>query len=95
MSSRKDVRKAKLRAGARLGFYIHLSVYAAVSVLCAIINIATSPGYFWFLWVVLGWGIGIAFHFLGVFVFTGSDSLNNRLVAEELDKIEGKRQQRS
>ena len=29
----------------------------------------TSPGSLWFIWPLMGWGIGFAFHALSVFVF--------------------------
>lgn len=48
-------------------FYMHAAMYGAVMVLLMIINLATSPGYFWAIWPMLGWGIGIAAHGLSVF----------------------------
>jgi hypothetical protein len=27
----------------------------------------TAPGYLWFLWPALGWGVGIAFHAINVY----------------------------
>ena len=57
------------RAGVRLGFSIHLAAYVLVNLLLAVINLATTPQYLWFLWSLAGWGIGIAFHALAAFVF--------------------------
>jgi len=68
------------RAGARLGadakpeFYRHLAVYVAVNLLLVVINLVTSRGYFWAIWPLLGWGIGIAIHALRVFVPGASSS---------------------
>lgn len=54
------------------GFRIHL--------LCFLIGIpsawavwaVTDRTYLWALWQTLGWGVGIIFHFLGVYVFKKS-----------------------
>jgi 2TM domain len=48
------------------GFYGHLTVYVVVMTLLFIIN-ALSQGPWWFYWPLLGWGIGLALHALGVF----------------------------
>jgi 2TM domain len=50
------------------GFYVHLATYVAVNSLLFAINALTS-GPWWFYWPLLGWGIGIAMHALGVFGF--------------------------
>jgi uncharacterized membrane protein len=49
------------------GFYGHLSVYAIVMSILGVIN-SLTPGPWWFQWPLLGWGIGVALHALGVFV---------------------------
>ncbi len=43
-------------------FLIHLVVYIMVNLLLAVIDLATSPGQYWFYWPLLGWGIGILGH---------------------------------
>jgi hypothetical protein len=48
------------------GFYGHVSVYLVVMTLLFIINYITA-GVWWFYWPLLGWGIGVALHALGVF----------------------------
>jgi hypothetical protein len=48
-------------------FYIHLGQYALVIALLAVLNLWTSPHYFWVLFPALGWGIGLSFHGLQVF----------------------------
>jgi len=49
------------------GFYIHLAQYVVVLIVLSIINILTSPRYFWVIWVAIGWGLGVLFHGLRVF----------------------------
>jgi hypothetical protein len=61
--------KAKERVEAIKGFYTHLTVYVVVNLILFSINMITSPGNLWFLWPLMGWGIGVAFHVLSVFGF--------------------------
>jgi cyanate permease len=53
--------------GAR-AFLIHVAVFAAAVLLCAGINLWLAPQKLWFLWVLLGWGIGVAAHGLAVYL---------------------------
>lgn len=49
------------------GFYAHLFQYVFVCLALLALNLVFSPGYLWALWVVFGWGIGVASHAFGVF----------------------------
>lgn len=51
------------------GFYGHLLSYVIVISILAFINLYYTPEYLWFFWPMLGWGIGLFFHALGVFNF--------------------------
>lgn len=53
----------------KTGFHWHLYSYLAVNLALFVIN-ALVPGPRWFQWSVLGWGIGLAFHFKAVFAPT-------------------------
>ena len=50
------------RDHATRGFLIHLGVYVLVVGLLAALNLYRNPGNLWFIWVLLGWGIGVAAH---------------------------------
>ena len=76
-------RRARLRAGAKLGIYIHLTAYVAVNLVLVGVNLSTTPQYLWFLWPLLGWGIGLFAHWFAVFV---GPRLMRRLVEQELEK---------
>ena len=71
------------------GFYIHAVQYVVVIAGLAAINLVTSPGYLWFLWAALGWGIGVAFHGLSVFEVINlfGDGWERRQVAKRLARI--------
>ena len=47
-------------------FLIHLGVYVLVVGLLAALNLYRSPNNLWFIWVLLGWGIGVAAHGLAI-----------------------------
>ena len=59
--------RAKKRVEDLRGFYIHLCVYVVVNLLLFFINMVVSPDRLWFLWPLMGWGIALVLHALGVF----------------------------
>jgi hypothetical protein len=86
MVNQENYEKAKKRVNTKIGFYIHLAVYSAVNAILIVINLSTSSEYMWFIWPLLGWGIGVIFHGLGVFVFSGSSQFKEKMVQKELEK---------
>jgi hypothetical protein len=68
---------------ARIGFYIHLAVFAVVNAGLFAINLSTATEHLWFKWPLLGWGIGVFFHALAVFVFPKGRSVRERMIAKE------------
>jgi hypothetical protein len=92
MENQEAYQRAKKRVEARLGFYIHLSVYIAVNILLIIINLRTSPEYIWFKWPLIGWGIGVFFHALSVFVFSGGSAIKEQMIEKEMKKEALKKQ---
>jgi 2TM domain len=48
------------------GFYIHASIFAVVIALLIVINAGSGSGW-WVQWPLIGWGIGLACHALGVY----------------------------
>ena len=85
-----DVRKAQRQASAKMSFVIHLCVYAIVNIVLAVINLVASPDYLWFVWPLLGWGIGLACHGLAIFLFVGNDSVHQKMVDQELKRNQSK-----
>ena len=92
MENQDGYQRARKRVEAKLGFTMHLSVFLAVSILLAVINISTSPGYYWFQWPLMGWGIGVFFHALGVFVFSGGASVKEKMIEKEMEREALKKQ---
>jgi len=62
-----EYQRAKERVTALRSFYVHLAVYLVVNLLLLMINLLVSPSTLWFIWPLLGWGIGIALHAFFVF----------------------------
>lgn len=63
MTDRDDKRAAAVkRIEAKRAFRFHLALYLVVNLVLIIIWALTGHGYFWPIWPMLGWGIGIAFH---------------------------------
>ena len=54
------------RQSRKFGFHWHLWSYIVTNGVLLLINIMT-PGPWWFQWSVIGWGIGLVFHFQCVY----------------------------
>lgn len=52
--------RAIRRIQAKRAFWVHFTVYLAVNALLVLIWAVTSAEYFWPVWPILGWGIGVA-----------------------------------
>lgn len=52
----------------RQGFFAHLLAYVLVNAFLIAIWATQDGGFFWPVFPLVGWGIGIAFHWYGVFV---------------------------
>lgn len=70
------------RIRAKRGFWIHIVVYIVVNALLVVVWAVASGGYFWPVWPMLGWGIGVIGHYLTVFV--GSAKISEERIDREL-----------
>lgn len=59
--------RAKKRMKEIKSFYGNLIAYCIIIPFLMIVNLTTSPKKIWFLWPMLGWGIGLAAHGMGAF----------------------------
>jgi uncharacterized membrane protein len=87
MSEEEIYRKARERVEEKKGFYIHLIVYILVNIMLIIIWVVTGAGFPWFIFPLGGWGIGILFHFLGIFVFSQRTGWERRQVEKEVERL--------
>jgi hypothetical protein len=49
------------------GFLIHLFVYIAVNAMLFAVNLLYTPDFYWFLFPLFGWGVGLLAHGIAVF----------------------------
>jgi transcriptional regulator with XRE-family HTH domain len=47
-------------------FYIHLANYVLVIAVLTVVNALTTPNRWWVQWVIMGWGVGVFFHWLQI-----------------------------
>ncbi|HVA80295.1 MAG TPA: HAMP domain-containing sensor histidine kinase [Candidatus Binataceae bacterium] len=66
-AERQAYERARGRAAAEAGFYVHLMWYGVVMGFLFFINLLTSPGFQWWLFPAAGWGFGLASHYAAVF----------------------------
>ncbi len=59
--ARKRVKKLKK-------FYRHLMMYVLVNAFLVALNLYQNPDKLWCLWVIFGWGIGLAMNAISTFV---------------------------
>lgn len=76
---------ARKRARAKMGWYIHATVFIAVNLLLAALS-ASSERH-WAVFPAFGWGIGLAIHGAVVFLLTGGAGLHERLVQQERQRL--------
>lgn len=75
----------------RAGFKSHLTIYFIVNAFLWVLwylsgqRIHDSSPFPWPLWTTIGWGIGLAFHYAGTYIFTKND-----IVEREYQKLKNK-----
>lgn len=70
MDDQKRYERAKKKVENLKSFYMHLTVFILVNIFLIIINWSTYDGYWWFVFPLGGWAIGLIVH--GATVFAGS-----------------------
>lgn len=83
MKSQQNELTVQERAQAKVDFRIHLITYVVINSLLAAINLIFTPGYLWFIWPLMGWGIGIIAHAIKM-SFSVKSSIKERMIEKEL-----------
>ena len=78
-------KRAVERIEARQNFMRHLSTYAVMSTMFVVIWFASGAEYFWPVWPMLGWGIGLAFHAISL----RNCQISEEQIAAEASKLTG------
>lgn len=71
------------------GFYLHFAQYGLVITFLTVVNLLTSPRYFWAIWPAIGWGIAVALH--GLRVFDKVPFLNGQWEKRQVEKYLGRK----
>jgi hypothetical protein len=79
------MRIARRHVKAKIGLYIHATVYVVVNGFLALVQSQTTPQYAWALWPAAGWGLGLAIH--AAVVLLAASGVRERMEAEELRKL--------
>ena len=80
-------RLARRRAGAKMGWYIHATVYVLVNLFLVIL--ASSRGQNWAMYPLLGWGLGLLIHGAVVFFVAPGGNFYDRLLDRERKALRG------
>ncbi|WP_341892251.1 2TM domain-containing protein [Variovorax sp. YR752] len=74
-------KRARRRAGAKMGWYIHAFVYVVVNL--GLVGLAASRGHTWAVYPLMGWGLGLLIHGAVVWFLAPGGGFYDRLVARE------------
>ena len=82
-------RLARRRAGAKLGWYIHATVYVLVNAFLfwLAMNGRSAGRLPWSIYPALGWGLGLAIHGAVVFGLGTGGGLRERMIEREREKL--------
>jgi 2TM domain-containing protein len=85
MTDQEILRMARVRTYAKLGFYIHASIFVVVMLVLFAINslVSSKP---WSLYPLLGWGLGVAIHGIVALGVVGS-GFKDRMLQAEIARI--------
>ena len=86
MDEQAKYQEAKKRVEEIKGFYFHLISYIVVNAILVVINLLTSPEYLWFIWPIIGWGVGLLIHAFTVFGNVMGKAWEERKIKEILEK---------
>ncbi len=86
MSEEQIYGEAKKRVEEKRRFRTHAIVYAVINAFLALIWWLTGAGFPWFVFPLGGWGIGLLFHGLGVYVLSGRQE-DRRAIEREAEEI--------
>ena len=81
--------RAEVRVDKKIKFYRNLQAYLAVNALLAVINWFFTPEFWWVMFPVFFWGLGVLKDFLIAFVFVDifSEDYRQRKIEEEMARL--------
>ncbi len=67
-------KQARKRVKELKEFYTHLTFFVIINLFLSVLSVITSPNYFWAMWPILGWSLGLFSHAISVFGLFGIGS---------------------
>ena len=87
MATDEEQRNAAIeRLKHKRAFFQNLVAYVIINAFLVVIWAASGAGYFWPIWVMGGWGIGLAFHAWDVF---GRKPITEADIQREMQRGDG------
>lgn len=88
MKDEEELRKkAEKRAEEKVDFLIHFTIYVCVNALLVVAWYFSSEPFPWFIFPMVGWGIGITAHFFGAFA---TPNLRDKFTEKEYERLKRK-----
>ena len=85
----KLLKMAKRRVLLKKAVKWHVIIYLIVNaLLCVIYYLTTPTGYFWPIWSILGWGVGLIIHIIVTGVALSSTRSKQDLVEKEYQMLQ-------
>ena len=84
-------RLARKRAGAKLFWYAHAVVYVLVNLFVFAISVHAFGTRRWSVFPLLGWGLGLVFHGISVFMLGTGSGVRERMVQKERERLQRER----
>ena len=82
--------RAERRVDGKIKFYRNLKAYVIVNAVLAIINWLCTPEFWWVMFPVFFWGIGVLVDFLKAYILVDnwdSEDFRERKIEEEMMKL--------
>jgi len=87
MSEEEYYKKARKIVKAKKDFRSSAIAFAITMPVLIVINLWTSPGYLWFLWALMGWGMGLVGGYYAAYIQPKYDERESHEVEKEMEKL--------
>ncbi len=88
MTAERIDQLARKRAGAKLGWFIHATVYVSVNLLLLAMSQYGFGSRSWSVFPLVGWGLGVALHGASVWLLGCDGELRERMVQKERERLQ-------
>ncbi len=79
MKNREVYQWAKKSVKAKSAFDFHITIYSALIIILAIINLSTTLEYLWFKWPLIAWSVVVFLYALRVIIFKNISLFKERM----------------